>query len=331
MPKNKNAMLRFRIIDGCLTNKLKPYPKLQFIKEKIEEQLMTEISESMINKDMSEMKKVYNAPIKYDKYNEGYCYTQQGFTIKEFPLTTEEISALDFSTALLHQLSGSKIFDQFENAINKVIEGYRISKIIGKSERQLIQVEEPVKSGGSQWLEPLLNAIVQKQSVLLTYTKYGEQIPKDHHFSPCILKEYRNRWYVTGYSKRSEMMLILALDRVTNLAASNEKYVHQPNFNPDEFFKYSFGITQVHDAMPETIVLSFTPFQAQYVIGQPLHHSQKILLESSEEVQVSLNVYITHELIMTILSYGESVKVVSPVNLREAIKDRIIKMAAQYK
>jgi hypothetical protein len=57
MPKNKNAMLRFRIIDGCLTNPLKSYPKLQYIKEKIEEQLMTKISESMINKDLSEMKK----------------------------------------------------------------------------------------------------------------------------------------------------------------------------------------------------------------------------------------------------------------------------------
>jgi predicted DNA-binding transcriptional regulator YafY len=329
MPKNKNAMLRFRIIDGCLTNPLKSYPKLQYIKEKIEEQLMTKISESMINKDLSEMKKTYGAPIKYNKYHEGYCYTQPGFTIKEFPLTTEEISALDFSTALLHQLSGSKLFDQFENAINKVIEGYRISKIIGKSERQLIQVEEPVKTAGSQWLEPILKAIVEKKSVLLTYHKYGGA-PTTHLFSPYILKEYRNRWYVAGYSARSERTLVLALDRMLELSASKEPYVNQPDFNPDEFFKYSFGITQIHDEHPEIIVLSFTPFQAPYIIGQPLHHSQKIVLENEKEIQISMNVYITQELIMSILSYGENVTVISPAHFRENIKERVKQMWQRY-
>jgi predicted DNA-binding transcriptional regulator YafY len=76
--------------------------------------------------------------------------------------------------------------------------------------------------------------------------------------------------------------------------------------------------------------LSFTPFQAPYIIGQPLHHSQKTVVENEEEIQISLNVYITQELIMSVLSYGENVTVISPAHFRENIKERVKQMWQRY-
>lgn len=131
MPKNKSAVLRYRIIDGCLTNSMHPYPTLESIQQKIASQLDKPISISMLNKDLAAMKEIYGAPIAYHKQRGGYYYSEKNFSISEFPLTGEEIEALDFSTALLQQIRGTRIFQQFENAINKVIEGYRISKIEG--------------------------------------------------------------------------------------------------------------------------------------------------------------------------------------------------------
>ncbi len=330
MPVTKNAVLRYRIIDSCLTNTHHRYPSLLYIRKRIEEQLMCDISESMINKDFASMKRIYSAPIKYDKQKEGYSYTEEKFSIKEFPLTEDEMAALDYSTALLQNMKGSKLFDQFENAINKMIEGYRVSKIIGKSERQLIQVEEPLKTGGNEWLETLLKAIVSKKALELVYAKYGG-LEKTHVLSPYLVKEYRNRWYVIGFSAKAENILIMALDRIKAMVISNEKYAPSGDFNPDDFFKYSFGITQIHGAQAEKVVLSFTPFQAQYILAQPLHHSQTVLLENKEEVRVQVEAYITQELIMTVLSYGKEVKVLKPESFRKRIGQIITEMAANYK
>ena len=329
MPRNKNATLRYRIIDSCLTNPMHPFPGLEFIRAKISEQLNDDISVSMIHKDFAAMKQIYSAPIKFNKTKEGYFYTETGFSIKEFPLTNDEISALDFSTALLYNLKDTHLFKQFENAINKLIEGYRISKVIGKSERQLIQVEEPVKTEGQEWLEPLLEAITLKNPVLLTYVKYGGE-PKLHVLSPYILKEYHNRWYIVGHSARIGGLLVLALDRIKHIEKSAEVYISGADFNADDFFKYSFGITQIHGAKPEKIILSFTPQQAQYIISQPLHHSQKILLENEVEVKIQLEVYITQELIMTILGFGKAVKVVEPVHFVGQIRGIIEEMVEKY-
>ncbi|MEO6453310.1 MAG: WYL domain-containing protein [Ginsengibacter sp.] len=330
MPVNKSALLRYRIIDACLTNRQRTYPSIDFIIKKIEEQLDASLSASMFNKDIKQMKMIYGAPIKYDRYHSGYCYTEPDFSIKEFPLTHDEIEALDFSTALFQQLKGTKMFQQFENAINKVIEGYRISKIINKSENQILQIEEPLRMEGSQWLEIILKSIIEKDCLKITYKGFGRP-EKEHELSAYLLKEYRNRWYAVGFVPKAKRILVFALDRITNIAGSTSKYVSDENFIPSEFFNYSLGITQIHEATPQKIVLSFLPAQAEYIISQPLHHSQKIIVQNSKEARIELHVYITQELKMLILSYGENVTVLSPASLKKEIKDCIEKMQQLYK
>jgi predicted DNA-binding transcriptional regulator YafY len=329
MPVNKSALLRYRVIDSCLTNKRHAYPTMEYILEKIEEQLVTGISPSMFNKDIQAMKADFNAPIKFDRTRKGYYYTQPDFSLKEFPLTHDEIEALDYSTALLHQLSGTKIFQQFESAINKVIEGYRISKIIGKSETQILQVEEPVKAGGSEWLEIILKAIVEKNALQMKYHGFGKA-EKLYSLSPYLLKEYRNRWYVVGFSDSRQTVQVFALDRINSIELSVDKYISDPSFSPGEFFKYSFGITQLPDAKPEKVQLQFAAAQAPYILTQPIHHSQKVL-KNGNELVIELEVYITTELRMAVLSFGNGVKVIKPASLKNEIFELINGMAEVYK
>jgi predicted DNA-binding transcriptional regulator YafY len=330
MPVNKSAFLRYRIIDGCLTNPLRKYPDLDLILDRIETQLGKGISVSMLNKDIGQMKEIYNAPIKYDRIRKGYCYTQEGFSIKEFPLTNKEIEALDMSTALLHQLKGTKMFQHFETAINKVIEGYRLSEILGKSENQILQVEEPVRIEGSQWLEIILDAIVYKKSLQIKYQSFNKPA-KMHHVSPYLLKEYRNRWYLVGYTSIKENLLVMALDRIVSILSSKNKFVNENGFIPNEFFKFSFGITQLHNSKPEKVILSFSTKQAPYILTQPLHHSQVQLKSINNDVCIELYVYLTQELKMTILSYGAEVKVIKPKSLRDEIQKTIKEMVLNYK
>lgn len=329
MPKIKSAGVRYRIIDGCLTNTMHSYPTLEYLQEKIEQQLDTTISISMLNKDLAAMKQLYNAPIVYDKARGGYAYTDPDFSIAEFPLTVEEREALDISTALLQQIRGTKIFQQFENAINKVIEGYRISKIAGIEQRQFLQVEEPVRSPNNPFLEQLLQSVIHQQPLAITYQGYGREA-KLHQFSAHLLKEYRNCWYVVGYSDRGKNLLVFALDRIKDIAVSEAKYIKVEGFDPADFFKYSFGITQIHDAEAERVVLRFTTYQAPFVLNQPLHHSQQVLKQTDEFVELAYHVYLTTELIMTILSYGKQVKVLSPKKLANTIQATAQEMAALY-
>jgi len=44
---------------------------------------------------------------------------------------------------------------------------------------------------------------------------------------------------------------------------------------------------------------------------------KKAVLKNDEEVRIQLNVFISHEFKMMILSYGENVKVLTPASLKK--------------
>ena len=77
MPANKSALLRYRFIDTCLTNTLRKYPSMRFIVESVEEQQGKTLSSSMFTKDIENMRKMFSAPIKYNREEKGYCYLEQ--------------------------------------------------------------------------------------------------------------------------------------------------------------------------------------------------------------------------------------------------------------
>jgi len=59
MPANKFAFLRYQIIDDCLRNTMRPYPKLRDLRRACEEKLFSSegerISDSAIEKDLKAM------------------------------------------------------------------------------------------------------------------------------------------------------------------------------------------------------------------------------------------------------------------------------------
>lgn len=94
MPINKYALMRYRIIDRCLTNSARPFPSREDLRAACEEQLYGLgsgiISLSTIDKDIASMKNEgdlgYYAPIAYDRARKGYYYADENYTISEMSL-----------------------------------------------------------------------------------------------------------------------------------------------------------------------------------------------------------------------------------------------------
>jgi predicted DNA-binding transcriptional regulator YafY len=52
--------------------------------------------------------------------------------------------------------------------------------------------------------------------------------------------------------------------------------------------------------------------------------------DNCEELRISLNLYITHDLKMEILSYGDSVKILAPESFANEMKKSLTKTAEKY-
>jgi predicted DNA-binding transcriptional regulator YafY len=85
-----------------------------------------------------------------------------------------------------------------------------------------------------------------------------------------------------------------------------------------------------NDDKIEDIILSFTPHQGQYIKSLPLHSSQTVLVDDDNELRISLHLYVTHDLIMKLLSYAANMKVIQPQSLADQLKQAFIAAAKRY-
>ncbi len=325
MPVVKNARLRHRIIEECLRNQYRTFPTIEELREVCEERLYGtgnggNISKSTIEKDMREMKEEYDAPIAFNRAEKGYYYSDPDFSMDAIPFTADDAEALRFAAMTLNQYKHVSIFNQFQNAISKIFDRVTISeKMDDDAISQFVQFETMPEVPGSQWLNTFFAAIKNKTAVQITYNSFSSAQVKNYLIHPYLLKEYRNRWYVISYRDDTRRMATFELGRIQELSIQRETFERIANFNPEDFFKYAFGIT-VLEGKPEKVVLEFENKELRYILDAPLHPSQQLLKEGKETTQVQLEVYITTELVMNILSFGNKVKVIKPAILAEEVK-----------
>lgn len=336
MPANKYALLRYRIIDRCLTKK--NFPNKEDLRQACEDSLYgsygENISESTIEKDLWAMRNEselgYHAPIKYSKLEKGYFYEDENYSISELSLNEADIESIQIAAATLNQFKDNPIFQQYENAIDKIVN--RLTITANPSEENLeslIQFENTPKATGTEYLNPLLSAIKNQEIIQIYYQKYSSNQAQKYILEPYLLKEYRNRWYLISFEKSREKFLTFGLERIEKLDLTDEFYTRNIDFNSDRFFKDSIGITEI-DTEPKSITLEFDALQANYIMSKPLHHSQKIIEQNESTTTIELQVLETYELIQLILGFGKSVRVKSPKELAHRIKKELESSLSHY-
>ncbi|MGB0368524.1 MAG: helix-turn-helix transcriptional regulator [Flavobacteriales bacterium] len=322
MPANKYALLRYRIIDDCLTNKGRKFPTKEDLQYACEQALYgssgERVSISTIEKDMWAMKNEgelgYYAPIAYSKLEKGYYYTQEDFTIKEISLNEEDKDAIRFAANTLYQFKDLAIFDQFGSAIQKIMDRLSISpEMQDEAVDRFVQFENTPMAKGTEHLPVFLEAIKECREIRFRYTSFLDETESERLLHPYLLKEYRNRWYVIGKDADAGKIKTFGLDRISDLSVRDGVFVPDPKFDSETLFKYSFGITA--GGTPEHIVLKFAPQEGRYVKAQPLHPTQKITEENEDGLTVQLKVIPSYELKAAIRSFGDKVELVSPKSL----------------
>ncbi len=319
MPKNKNAFIRYRLIDAALRNRQKKYPTKKDLIEACSG--LGSVSERTIDNDISAMRLDeelgYFAPIEFHRTFKGYYYSDENYSINKFPLKQEDVYALQFASSLLKQFEGIGVVKQFMQSVDKIEDIVSIGRMASEGLDDVIQTEKSLSTKGNEFLEPLLKSIKEKQVLILHYQSYSANEIKHYAFHPYVLKEYRNRWYVTGKDAGKNRIITFALERIKELLPATESFPVDASFNAKQFFKHSFGISVLTDYQPEKVVLKFAPTEAPYIKSQPLHETQQIVSDTAKEFTISIEVIPTYELKSHILSYGNKVEIISPKSLRD--------------
>lgn len=127
-----------------------------------------------------------------------------------------------------------------------------------------------------------------------------------------------------------ETMDTYSLDRITRLRVEKQKFKMDPEFNAEDFFRYSFGVRVNRTEEPSLIKLKVHAVQCEYFRTLPLHPSQKEIETTQDYSIFTLELVPTVELTMKILSYGFLVEVLEPAYLREVVINEVDRLYKTY-
>jgi len=216
-------------------------------------------------------------------------------------------------------------------AMERILEAYDTFNALSLTDRLSNYIHfENRRSMGTENLYGLLHAMQNKLRIHFTYKKFWEDDATQRTVEPFALKEFRNRWYLVGNDTNKNSIRIFALDRLQNLEITKSKFTPRQPFDVNQYFHDSFGIISSDGKKAEKVILSFTPDQGKYIKSLPLHHSQQVISDNQEGVLISLNLVVTFDFIMELMSYGPEVKVIQPESLVNELKENFRKALQNY-
>jgi predicted DNA-binding transcriptional regulator YafY len=322
MPKNKEALKRYRIIHNVL--KRGGNHKTSRIVD-ICNDAGIPVKLRTVQKDLDDL--AYDTelgfflPIKKDSKTKAYYYEYIPQHI--FPslnLDSDEITALLFYAKTINQYKEYPLFDKINEAVQKVINSSNISPEV----RELFEMKSMLETEihpliiGIDLIPEILNAIAQKKLLELDYQRFNDEIKK-HRIKPILLKEDKKMWYIVGINVKRDALITLALDRIIDVSMTEINF-EPTDFNSKEHYKHSFGITVSNDE-PLEVIIRFNPRQGNYLRTLPMHSSQEIIEDDEEKFLIKVLVKPSYEFYSKIFSYGSDALIISP----KTVADKVLK------
>lgn len=296
----RESFLRNHLVIKLLRKRLATFKEiLEYLKLESELQGYNfEISKRTFQRDLEDIRSIYSIDIQ--------CNTSNQYFIVEDD----------------REEANERIFEALD-----VFNAFNLTENLSES----IQLEKR-KPQGTENLLGLLHAVNNRLQITFSYQKFWENNPSQRTVEPYLLKEFKHRWYVVAMDTKINRVRTFALDRLTELEISSKHFQIPIDFDTVKYFKHCFGIVTPNEGdKPEEVLLSFDKFQGKYIKSLPFHQSQTIVTDNDDELVIKLNIYITHDFVMEILSYGERVKVIKPLQLINELKTVYNTALKQYK
>jgi predicted DNA-binding transcriptional regulator YafY len=199
-----------------------------------------------------------------------------------------------------------------------------------------ILLEHIPSSNDEDKLQVILEAMEQNHRIRFEYTKYynnPEHEPEPYEsVEPYCVKLFERRWYVLCHTNKltNKGMRTFSLDQISNLKMLNSTFKLPKSFNAAKYFDDVYGITTGMNGAFSTIKIKVDAARANYFRALPLHHSQ----EEEQHEDYSIFTYRlrpANDFYQALLHEGELLEVLEPAEVREAMKEKIGKMAERYK
>ncbi len=334
MPKNKQALLRYQVIDACLSNRfhvssdgnMAGYWPIDALADRVSTELGISVAERTIRKDISDLKNgILGIPVPVsNKRSMGYYYTEMGFHLFNMRLNQHEAFHLSEAVHHIDHLMTHQYFRQLSGCLKKL----NVNTI---PEEKLVMSLQPYNNPPAYaWLKKIVDAIESQQVLCMKYQPYSPPAQIEVEVHPYLIKEYNQRLYMLAWDATNKEYYVFGLDRIKGLSPLNKPWHNAPAGIKKSYFEHIVGVSLPRHLKVETVQIEIHKNRLPYVLSKPLHKSQRFVSKNGEWGILEFDLIVNRDLKQWILEKGKDARVVSPGHLKHEIVTEMIAAQNNY-
>ena len=186
---------------------------------------------------------------------------------------------------------------------------------------------------GHRFLDSVIRAIRDGRKLKVRYKGYRMAEEMTYEIEPWFIRESKRRWYLYGhkdYDKGSAPHMY-AFDRMLDVEVMDEGFRMPDGVSAREWFGELYGVRKYEGMKVRKVVLKVYGEQVRYFRSLPLHSSQEEVETHSGHSVFSYMLAPDYDFRQDILSFGDTVEVLEPVELRKEMAGICQRMNEMYK
>ena len=254
------------------------------------------------------------------------------FDLGDVPFSTEEVMALAFGADLLRPLEGTLFHDSIASALEKIRSslGEELSLFFERLGESFRVRPGPHKRYAEyrDTIQILSDAVLARTTVSMRYFTGRSGAESTRQLDPYHVWYRGGALYVIGWDHQSNEIRTFAVDRIRQIAATEQRFDPDPDFDFEGYTASSFGVV-AEEALH--VVVRFNEKWATQVRERSWHESQQLKEDENGRILLEMDVGGTEELLSWILSFGPGAEVLEPASLREEVAQALENNLAQYR
>lgn len=265
-----------------------------------------------------------------ERENQVFYYFTQSYRLPDYTLSYEDILNLSLASKLWQE-SGLVNSENIKNLLRKIDSNLdkSILKFYRDVQKALISDSTgivPSSEEMNQNLSQLIKAILNYKKVAFDYYSVQNQKHSHKEVSPLSIKYFNHNFYLAGYYKKIDQVIVFAINRIDSLTVSDSPQ-DEVAFDSDVYFNSGFGI---YTGDIFQVKLQFFPPTSDYIAERIWHPEQKLIRQDDGSLILEMPANTLSEMKKFVLSYGAKVKVLEPEELENAIMHEIQMVSKNY-